>query len=453
MIRFLFIIVVVVLGYFTHTLSAQSSDDPPDLTKSLSVGSDADLKAKVVTHLKTLSDDDLKKVLNDTLELSDFRSRAGYEPCLAEIVRRGGMQWEAFLKETFDALMEAKVKRHETSKELDSGSNFNLELLTALRRVSKQPDPLQIFIDEPKELTGMGSSMPNLRVRIQNVDIEKNGVGFTIGGNYRSGRQARWRIVVEDENGNVIPVRTRYSYTGGGLSQEGVLRHEETWETSLSIRSFIEVPAPGKYKLTVLYHNTQTIVDAANVDGLIFSKSKPVPFTIKPLTITRSTAEREIAEKLVAELDGKKKPKIVAGTYGEWAHKLVSPDSPAGKLLKMGLPAVPTVIESLHDKAITAKKRAWLFGVLFSLTGENDPRIGSVLGSYKYAENGWQIWGGRTGDQPSGGFSSGTSGSVYSFGAIESQAQEELVKKWDQWLQKVNVQEEDSSDNKTTSKR
>ena len=140
MIRFLFIIVVVVLGYFPHTLSAQSSDDPPDLTKRLSVGSHADLKAKVVTHLKTLSDDDLKKVLNDTLELSDFRSRAGYEPCLAEIVRRGGMQWEAFLKETFDALMEAKVKRHETSKELDSGSNFNLELLTALRRVSKQPD-------------------------------------------------------------------------------------------------------------------------------------------------------------------------------------------------------------------------------------------------------------------------------------------------------------------------
>ena len=451
MIRFFF--VVVVLCYFTHALSAQSSDAAPDLTERLSIASRADFKAKVVTHLKTLSDEDLKKVLNDTLKLSDFRSRAGYEPCLAEIARRGGMQWEAFLKETFDALMEAKVKRHETSKELDSGSNFNLELLTALRRVSKQPDPLQIFIDEPKELTGMGSSMPNLRVRIQNVDIEKNGVGFTIGGNYRSGRQARWRIVVEDKNGKVIPVRAINSFAGGGMFGRGVLGHEETWETSLSIRSFIEVPAPGKYKLTVLYHNTQTIVDAANVDGLIFSKSKPVPFTIKPLTITRSTAEREIAEKLVAELDGKKKPKIVAGTYGEWAHKLVSPDSPAGKLLKMGLPAVPTVIESLHDKAITAKKRAWLFGVLFSLTGENDPRIGSVLGSYKYAENGWQIWGGRTGDQPSGGFSSGTSGSVYSFGAIESQAQEELVKKWDQWLQKVNVQEEDSSDNKTTSKR
>ena len=451
MIRFLFIIVVVVLGYFPHTLSAQSSDDPPDLTKSLWVGSHADLKAKVVTHLKTLSDDDLKKVLNDTLELSDFRSRAGYEPCLAEIVRRGGMQWEAFLKETFDALMEAKVKRHETSKELDSGSNFNLELLTALRRVSKQPDPLQIFIDEPKELTGMGSSMPNLRVRIQNVDIEKNGVGFTIGGNYRSGRQARWRIVVEDKNGKVIPVRAINSFAGGGMVGRGVLGHEESWETSLNIRSFIEAPDPGEYELTVLYHNTQTIVDFANVDGLIFSKSKPAPFTIKPLTITRSKAEREKAEKLVAELDGKTSLKIVAGTYGEWAHKLVSPDSPEGKLLDMGLPAVPTVIESLHDKAITPKKRAWLFGVLFSLTGENDPRIGSIIGGHSYAESGWQVWGSLTGDQPSGGFSGGATGS--SSGTINSQAQEELVKKWDQWLQKVNVQEEDSSDNKTTSKR
>ena len=446
MIRFFF--VVVVLCYFTHALSAQSSDAAPDLTERLSIASRADFKAKVVTHLKTLSDEDLKKVLNDTLKLSDFRSRAGYEPCLAEIVRRGGMQWEAFLRETFDALMEAKVKRHETSKELDSGSNFNLELLTALRRVSKQPDPLQIFIDEPKELTGMGSSMPNLRVRIQNVDIEKNGVGFTIGGNYRSGRQARWRIVVEDKNGKVIPVRAINSFAGGGMFGRGVLGHEETWETSLSIRSFIEVPAPGKYKLTVLYHNTQTIVDAANVDGLIFSKSKPVPFTIKPLTITRSKAEREKAEKLVAELDGKKSLKIVAGTYGEWAHKLVSPDSPEGKLLDMGLPAVPTVIESLHDKAITPKKRAWLFGVLYSLTGENDPRIGSVIGGYSYAESGWQVWGSLTGDQPSGGFSGGATG--FSSGTINSQAQDELVKKWDQWLQKVNIKERAISDKEDT---
>ena len=149
-------------------------------------------------------------------------------------------------------------------------------------------------------------------------------------------------------------------------------------------------------------------------------------------------------------MDGKKSLKIVAGTYGEWAHKLVSPDSPEGKLLDMGLPAVPTVIESLHDKAITLKKRAWLFGVLYSLTGENDPRIGSIIGGHSYAESGWQVWGSLTGDQPSGGFSGATGSSS---GTINSQAQEELVKKWDQWLQKVNVQEQDSSDKKTTSKR
>ena len=125
MIRFFF--VVVVLCYFTHALSAQSSDAAPDLTERLSIASRADFKAKVVTHLKTLSDEDLKKVLNDTLKLSDFRSRAGYEPCLAEIVRRGGMQWEAFLRETFDALMERKFEPYEDAEELDPGSYFNLE--------------------------------------------------------------------------------------------------------------------------------------------------------------------------------------------------------------------------------------------------------------------------------------------------------------------------------------
>jgi len=189
MIRFLF--VIMILGYFTQPLPAQSSKSTPDLAERLSMWELSDFNAKAIAHLKTLSDDDLKKVLNDALKLSDFRSRVGCEPCLVEIVRRSGTQWEAFLTETLDGLIESKSGPDADADELDSGSNFNLELLTALRRVSKQPDPLQIFIDEPKELTGMGSSMPNLRVRIQNVDTEKNEVGFTIGGDYRGGRQAR----------------------------------------------------------------------------------------------------------------------------------------------------------------------------------------------------------------------------------------------------------------------
>ena len=45
---------------------------------------------------------------------------------------------------------------------------------------------------------------------------------------------------------------------------------------------------------------------------------------------------------LLEGIDEKGQLKVVAGTYGEWAHKLVAPDSAQGKLLSLGLPALPS---------------------------------------------------------------------------------------------------------------
>lgn len=420
----------------------QDSEALPDLNKNVWAGHLSDEKAEVIAHLKKLSDDELKEVLNDILKLTDFRSRSGYEPCLSEMIRRGGKQWEPFLKEKFDTLMKSKVKPYESADELVPGSSFNLGLLTALRRVKKQPDPLQIFIDEPEELTVMASALPSLKVKIKNVDIEKLDIGFTVGGNYRSGRQSRWRIFVQDEKGKVMPVRRRLLGAEGGMFTEDILEHGKSWETSLDVGKYIEMPSPGKYKLTVLYHNTQTIAGESNVEGLIVSRSKPVPFTVKPITIAHSKADREAVSKLISEMDGQKKLKVIAGTYGEWAHELISPDSPEGKLLSMGRKAVPTIIESLHDRTFTKEKRAWLFGILFSLTSENDPRQSSVLGSYEYWDSGWQIWGGPTGEAQSGGLSAGSKESV-SGGEIKGKAQDKLIQTWGNWLEKVEVKEVD----------
>jgi len=197
----------------------------PDLKENVPSRHSPENKTKIISHLKTASDDELKTVLNDILKLASFRSRAGYEPCLSEIIRRGGPQWELFLKEKFDILMKNKINPHQEAspfgeknqldededldEDLEPGSNFNLELLTALRRIKKQPDPLKVIIDGPQELTAASSplALPRLGVRIENVDVDQTDVGFTFGGNYRSGLQRRWRIVVQDEKGNLIPAR------------------------------------------------------------------------------------------------------------------------------------------------------------------------------------------------------------------------------------------------------
>ena len=440
----------VVVGLIAvFSMAAAQPQDPevaPDLHEHLSSRFSSRERAPIIAFLKELPDEKLEQAFDKILDLPDFRSRSGYEPCLSEIVRRGGARWQQFLKDKFDALMKKEFKPFEGDPDfgdvIEIGELYNLELLTALRRVNEQSDPLQISIVEPKKLSGIGSALPHLQVKFTNQDIDKFNVGYTNGGDYRGGRQERWRIVVEDEQGSVIAARARFHFMGGGVYHEGVLQHGEFWETSLAVRSFIEVPPPGEYKLTVYYHNTKTIAGEPDVDGLIVSKSNTVPFTVERLTIEQSKADQDAVRALVAQLDDKKKLKVMAGTYGRSAHEFIPPDTPEGKLLSMKLEAVPTLIESLHEESMTPAKRAWLLGILFSLTSENDPRRGDALGSYEYKESGWQIWGGRNGVADSGGMSFGGTGSV-SWTSIKPEAQEKLIDTWDAWLANVDVKQQD----------
>ena len=414
--------VIVVLALLSLAAAKQDEQESdPDLTSDAWLGQTYVERSKLVDYFKKCSDEELQTAFDQIFKEPGFRSKAGYNPCLWEMVRRGRMQWETFLQERFDQLMAKEIKPYENADDLVPGEQFNLELLTALRRLQKQPDPLQISVTNSENLTGTSVDLPVLEVTIKNVDKESVNIGFTFGGNYRSGRQTRWKILVQDGEGNEIPARGSLSPIGGGIFTTGVLEPGESWETSLSVRSYIEIPPPGKYTLTVLYHDTQTIASDTSVDGLIVCRSEPLPFAVKPLTIVSDMETQETVQKLVDELPGDERVKIVAGTYGDWAHDFIAPDSPAGKLLSMGLKATPTIINSLEDEHLTMRKRAWLFAILYSLTGENDPRQNSRLGSYEYKEGAWQIWGGRSGEAPSGGMSLGGGGS-YSGKEIEPEA-------------------------------
>lgn len=430
----------------------QAPEDPPDLHEESVSGQPAEDRAKITADLKKRSDQALRSELDTMLARRGFRMMVGYEPCLNELLQRDREQSVPYLKKKVEALMKQEIKPYENADYAFPGAMYNLELLTALRRAQGKPDPLHITIEGPKQIEAIGSDLPALRVAIKNVDHEKTSVGFTVGGDYRSGRQARWRILLEDEHGKAMPVREHLGFIGGGLFGHELLEHGGSWKTTLAVRSFIEVPPPGQYQLTVLYHNTQTIAGSAHTDGLIVSRSDPIRLTVKPLTIVYSKADRKTVRRLVAELDGGQALKIIAGTYGPWAHKLIPPDSPGGELLGMGLKAVPTLIDSLNNKSLSDGKRAWLLGILYSLTSEIDPRDnaiiggkGSALGSYEYWESGWQIWGGQEGDALSGGFSPGSRGSV-SGPEIDRKTQDRFIDAWKDWIKKAEVKEAEEED-------
>ena len=400
-----------------------------------------------VAELQSSSDEQLRKSLEKLLGNPAFRDDCLYEPCLSEIMRRGGKTWEAFLTAKLETLTRKRFKLSDDADDTQSGGQYNLELLTALRRVQKKPDPLVVVLHAKGPLEATPLSLPRLKVKIKNVDCEKIAVGFTNGGNYRSGRQARWRIVVRDGKGAELPAKGLPSgfVMGGGIYTEGLLEYGKSWETVLNVGSFVEIRQPGTYSLEVLYHNTRTIADEADISGLIVSRSKPVTLVVRPLVIELTAQQRKQAAEWISALDANRRLKIVAGTYGKWAHEFVPPNTPEGRLLGMGIKAAPVLIESLRDKSLSDKKRAWLLALLFSATGQNDPRESDAVGAYDYQEAGWQIWGRISGEGPSGGLAMPDEGSSWG-GKIDRKAQDELIEAWADWLKTVEVRQGRSDD-------
>jgi hypothetical protein len=351
------------------------------------------------------------------------------------------------LQRQFDALMAREFKWYEDSDETDPGSYYNLELLTALRRAKKQPDPLTILVQHGGgPLAGTPLSLPRLKVSIKNVDLEQEEVGFTFGGDYRSGRQARWRLAVVNDKGRVVPRKQVYGMIyGGGQFTEGTLKHGESWETTIDMREFIESPAPGRYEVQVLYHNTRTILFSDDISGLIVSRSEKMPLVVAPTVIELTEKQRRLANDWIAALEPTEPYKVVAGTYGKWAHNFIRPESPAGKLLSNGLKSAPPLVEALRNETMSVEKRAWILSLLYSVTGLNDPCQRSALGSYECAEGPWQVWGSGPGEAGSGGIGLPSTRSCSTDGKINVDDQKLLAKQWFEWLKTVEVKTAEDS--------
>ncbi|WP_254512333.1 hypothetical protein [Anatilimnocola floriformis] len=311
----------------------------------------------------------------------------------------------------------------------------NIEVLTALRRAEGLPDPLEVVIDIDKPaITTSADRLPEFKVAVKNVDAKKEPAFLQRGGDYRTGRPERWRVIVKDEKGNEVKPILSFGFTGGGLSTSGPLEYGETWGVQIVVRNFIETPKPGKYTLQILFHNECDLARMEDIGSLIVCKSKPIELNIEKFKINVSAADAAVVRKFVGELDGDAPLKIAAGKYGRWAHDLISPNSAAGKLLGFGRPAVPLLIDEVQKKDLSPGKRAWLLSLLFSLTGENDPRKeNGIVASYSYSEGPWMTASGSDGGFSSFGLGVSSTGTMIG-GKIEPDKQLEFVVKWKDWL-------------------
>jgi hypothetical protein len=302
---------------------------------------------------------------------------------LTEMIRRAGPKCEEFLKKQFEA----------SKKVADHFDGQNLELLTALRRIQNKPDPVTVDVTLPRDLQATTRSLPKIQVALKNVDKDESPVVIAFGGDYRSGRLARWRFEVRDSKGNILPQRETESMAGGGMYGIGQLAYGKSWKASLSMENYVRIKEPGEYTVRILYHDEETIADLDDVKGLITCVSKPFKLKIGkavPKIVTVPAGSRKRALALVAALPENGMMRVVMGTYGPDYHKFISPKSPQGQLQAMGWDAVAGMLEALRDDKLTSRRRGWVLAMLFIITGERDlnpfswRKWNEVLPAYEY---------------------------------------------------------------------
>ena len=142
--------------------------------------------------------------------------------------------------------------------------------------------------------------------------------------------------------------------------------------------------------MRVLYHQTGNIADIDDVSGLMLSQSKILKLTVKPAVVRDAAAKRKAAEGLIAALPGEGKVLIVRRQYEEDEQKEVPLDSAQGKLLTMGIDAVPALLSAAQNEK-NPTRRAYVFGLLYTATREHPPEVGDkALGFMKWWGTHWR---------------------------------------------------------------
>lgn len=254
-------------------------------------------------EVRSFSDDELLEALRKANVKVEERDKL-----LTEVVRRGGKQWERHLCALIDdhkaqcdkweeyvrRLIEGQKTQHDKAvPEVDDRqppqfvSDRYVALLTALRRVQNKADPLIVLIAGKLTVDCEVGSLPVMEVLLTNLDVDREPVAIKSGGNYRSGRLARWRFVVRDASGHELPQKIRSELMRGGMSSGDVLEYGESWTARLRMANYVDICTPGQYTVQILYHDEIAIADCENVDGLIVSRSLPLKLTVDPIEVER----------------------------------------------------------------------------------------------------------------------------------------------------------------------
>lgn len=357
--------------------------------------------------------------IDQMLKFIAFREREIREPVLLEMLRRGDREFEPALQRL---VLDYKARREELKRTITrleplqpkdglprgeltppeqklSGAltmaeqSFReavprIELLTALRRLQGKPDPVQVIVTglAAPAYTIQWPDMPTAHVSVRNIDTLQEPVRSQFGGNDRSGRAERFKIQVRNIQTGKVILKTLPppSPTRGGIVGRTTLEFGEGWHTSLPMADFVPQLQPGKYAVRVLYHDWECISDRTTTEDLICCQSREYELTIAPRTVRQTKEEAAAMATLLTQLDRAQHIQIVEAPYGRWASEFIPPKSVLGKILTAGWDAVPALLDELDNESQTLAERAHTLAMLFSITGQVDPRGDAIVGGHYF---------------------------------------------------------------------
>lgn len=335
--------------------------------------------------LARLSDDDLKKTF-EARRGGAAKRTVDVEACLLEMARRKSERWKKLLADELAAARPKAAKKPKKGKEGDAAppaeTPHDLELLTALRRAQGKPDPLTIELDAKPPFDATFPATPSLRVRLRNVD--KEAYGITDGGSYRSGRFARLHVEAVDQNGARAPVITSFGMgIGGGMFGRRLFEPKQWIDLDVDLGNYVRFPGPGDYQVRLSYHDDETIADVDRIEGYVVSESPAFLVRLRPRAIVVARATVEALRQEFLRIDAAKKVPLVSGHWRADLTFTGEAQSPEDRLFRAGDAAVPALLDLLDEPTLTVEQRSWLFGMLWNITGMNNPTTGEFFAAVK----------------------------------------------------------------------
>lgn len=230
----------------------------------------AEIRAKYLRDFRARTPDELTKIFDQLPPATAYHTSDEYQCCLDEMARRG-----------MAAELQARYEQAQKSTNPEGGGPANAHLLTALRRAQGKPDPVQVKVEVvnlPGAPTGL---LPTL------VNVDSKPISLTRGGDYRSGRQSRFRVQLTDQRGARVPDSNWPQFgMGGGISSFGPFQPGETIDnqTPLDPRCYVKSPPSGRYQLQVVYAEQEIAADS-DLTGLIVWQSTPVAVQVTNRTL------------------------------------------------------------------------------------------------------------------------------------------------------------------------